>query len=263
MKHATHLRTCAALTLLVLPGIARAERIPGQLFDNFSERAWLESYDPTLISSRLFSEFIYESYDNDTDVFKIENTLRWGIPVTNDLALGFQVMLPTKWVETADEDEFGLGDLEARAGIVGRISSCLRYGIGVNAVMDTATDDLLGDDAFVLRPTVAIRWDVTNRITTGFNVEYNVTPCDEGESDVSALELKFPVAFKISEDWSSFISYNPRWNYLDESDRQRLELGATRIWGPEKQYALSFGTEVPLTSESFEFKLAAGFHWYF
>jgi hypothetical protein len=263
MKPATPLRTCAALTLLVLPGIARAERIPGQLFDNFPERAWLESYDPTLISSRVFSEFIYESYDTDTDVFKIENTLRWGIPLNSDVAFGFQVMLPTKWVETADDDEFGFGDLEARAGVVGRISSCVRYGIGVNAVMDTATDDLLGDDAFVLRPTVAIRWDVTNRVTIGYNIEYNVTPSDEGESDVSALELKFPVVFKISDDWSAFMSYNPRWNYLDESDRQRLELGATWIWGPEKQYALSFGTEVPLGSESFEYKLAAGFHWYF
>jgi hypothetical protein len=263
MKPKAHLRTCAALALLALPGIAWAERIPGQMFDNFPQHAWLESYDPTLISSRVFVEGIYESYDNDTDVFKIENTLRWGIPINNDLAFGFQVMLPVKWVETADDDASGLGDLEARAGIVGHLSSCLRYGIGVNAVMDTASDDLLGDDAFVLRPIVAIRWDVTNRITTGFNVEYNVTPWDEEASDVSALELKFPVVFKISDCWSAFVSYNPRWNFLDESNRQRLELSTTWLWGPAKQYALTLGTELPLDSESFEYKLAAGFHWYF
>ena len=77
------------------------------------------------------------------------------------------------------------------------------------------------------------------------------------------MPLKFPVAFKINEDWSAFLSYNPRWTLLDESDRHRLELGAARIWGADNQYAWSFGTEVPLTSESFEFKLATGFSWYF
>lgn len=263
MKPMKHLPTCAALTILLLPAKVWAERISGQMFDNFAQRAWLENYDPTLVSSRVFGEFIYESYDDDTDVFKIENTLRWGIPIHEDLAFGFQAMLPVKWVETPTADEFGLGDMEARVGVVGHISSCLRYGIGVNAAMDTASDDLLGDDAFVLRPIIAIRWDATNRINTGFNIEYNVTPWDEGDSDVSALELKFPVAFKITDVWSAFISYNPRWNYLDDSDRQRLELSTTWIWGPEKQYALSLGTEVPLDSESFEYKLASGFHWYF
>jgi hypothetical protein len=253
----------AGLIALLATAIARAESVPGQLFDHLPQRAWLENYDPTLVSSRTFAEFIYERYDTGADLYKIENTLRWGIPLKDDLALGLQMMLPVKLSEMPDEDEFGLGDLEFRAGIVGRVLPCLRYGAGVNAVIDSATDELLGDDAFVLRPILALRWDVTDRVTIGSNVEYNVTPCDEGVSDVSALELKFPVAFKITDHWSAFISYNPRWNYLDESDRHRLELGGSWVWGPENQFALTFGTEVPLASESFELKLATGFAWYF
>jgi hypothetical protein len=240
---------------------ASASSPDGSLFE--ADRAWLERYDPTLISSRYFGEFVYESYDDDSEVFKIENTTRWGIPLHDGHALGFQFMLPLKWRETATDDEFGLGDLELRSGIVGRFSPTLRYGLAVNAVLETATDSLLSDNAFVLRPIAALRWDYNAAITLGINVEYNVTPLDEDTNDVSALEVKFPVAFKINEDWSGYLSYNPRWDLLDESDRHRLELGATYVWGADNQYAWSFGTEVPLSSESFEFKLASGFAWYF
>jgi hypothetical protein len=259
----TPMKSHPLLILLVLPSLAAAAPPDGQLSDHSPRRAWLENYDPTLVSSRFVSEFSFESHDNDADYWKIENTLRWGIPLRDGLALGMQMVLPVKWTETATDDAFGLGDLELRTGLVGRISPTLRYGLGLNAVIDSATDALLSDNAFILRPIAAIRWDASDRLTLGCNVEYNVTPLDEGANDVSALELKFPLALKITEEWSAYLSYNPRWDLLAESDRQRLELGGTRIWGADNQYALSFGTEVPLDSESFEYKVLAGFHWYF
>jgi hypothetical protein len=42
-----------------------------------------------------------------------------------------------------------------------------------------------------------------------------------------------------------------------------LEAGATRLFGKENPYALSFAGEIPLTSEDFHFKLATGFSWFF
>lgn len=252
---------CTACCLLVMAGAACAAAPDGRLFK--PDRAWLERYDPTLISSRYFGEFVYESYDDDSELFKIENTTRWGIPLRDGHALGFQFMLPLKWRETANDDAFGLGDLELRSGVVGRLSPTLRYGLGVNAQLDSATDSLLSDNAFILRPTAALRWDYNARVTLGINVEYSVTPLDEDVNDVSALDLKFPVSFKINDDWSGFLSYNPRWDLLDESSRQRIELGASYVWGLDNQFSWSFGTELPLTSESFEFKLATGFSWYF
>ena len=252
------------LTAIFLSGIAsvaQAAAPDGRLFD--PGRAWLERYDPTLISSRYFSEFVFESYNSDGDLYKNEHTVRWGIPWRDDHAFGIQAMLPVKWREVAGDEEFGLGDLELRTGIVGRLAPTLRYGLAVNAVLDTATDSLLGDDAFVLRPITALRWDWNAVVTLGINVEYNFTPFDEDASDVSALEVKFPVAFKINDDWSGFVSYNPRWNLLDESDRHRLELGTNFVWGANNQYSWSLGTEIPLTSEDFEFKLATGLSWYF
>jgi hypothetical protein len=250
-----------AICLVAVSGLAFAASPDGRLFEPGS--AWLERYDPTLISSRYFGEFIYESYDDDSDLFKLENTMRWGIPLRDGHALGFQFMLPLKWRDTATDEASGLGDLELRSGVVGRLSPALRYGLAVNAVLETATDSLLSDNAFILRPIAALRWDYNAAVTLGINVEYNVTPLDEDANDVSALELKFPVAFRINDDWSAFLSYNPRWDLLAESDRHRLELGTTRVWGPDNQYAWSVGTEVPLASESFEFKIATGFSWYF
>jgi len=259
MKPIRPISILAASIPLVVSAMAASP--DGRLFE--PGRAWLERYDPTLVSSRYFAEFIYESYDNDSDLYKIENTLRWGIPWRDDHAFGIQAMLPVKWRDTGIEDASGLGDIELRAGIVGRLAPTLRYGLAMNAVLETATDSLLSDNAFVLRPIAALRWDYNAAITLGINVEYNFTPMDDEAGDVSALEVKFPVVFKINEDWSGFVSYNPRWDLLDESDRHRLELGTTCVWGAENQYAWSLGTEVPLASESFEFKIATGFSWYF
>lgn len=257
----THQPAIHILAVCCMLGTTHAAAPDGRLFE--PDRAWLERYDPTLISSRYFSEFAFESYDGDGDLYKVENTLRWGIPWRDDHAFGFQAMLPLKWREVAGDEAFGLGDLELRGGIVGRIAPTLRYALGVNTVLDTATNSLLSDNAFILRPITALRWDFNAAVTLGINVEYNFTPLDDETDDVSALELKFPVAFKINEDWSGFLSYNPRWDLLDESDRHRLELGTTYVWGSDSQYAWSIGTEIPLTSENFEFKLATGFSWYF
>jgi Putative MetA-pathway of phenol degradation len=258
--HASHSLVHGILPL-ALTGVLTAAAPDGRLFE--PGRAWLERYDSTLVASRASSEFSYESHDNDSDFYKIENSMRWGIPLQEDHALGFQFVIPVKWTETATEDASGLGDLELRTGVLGRLSPAVRYGLAVNAVFDTATDSLLSDNAFILRPIAALRWDFNAALTLGINVEYNVTPLDEDTNDVSALEVKFPLVFRINEQWSGFLSYNPRWNLLDESDRHRLDLSTTRSWGTDNEFAWSIGTEVPLASESFEFKLATGVTWFF
>jgi hypothetical protein len=86
---------------------------------------------------------------------------------------------------------------------------------------------------------------------------------EERENDVCSFELKFPLVFKISSHWSGTVSYKPRWNFLNESDRHRIELGATRVWGSEKQFALSFSIEVPLVPENLDYKLISGIAWNF
>ncbi len=253
------------MALISTSGSLRAQTrdaIP-EWFEQTRENAWLLPYDTTLISRRAFAEFSYESHDDNGNFWKIENSLRGGYAVRENLAFGLQLMVPVKWNDTTTSDDSGLGDLEVRSGFIGCASSTLRWGAGLNVAFDTASDSALGGNALVLRPTLALRWDANDRLNLGINLEYNFTPQEERDDDVSALELKFPIVFKLSDQWSCIASYKPRWNFLNESDRQRLELGATRLWGPENQFALSFSLEVPLVSESLDYKLVSGLAWHF
>lgn len=146
---------------------------------------------------------------------------------------------------------------------MGRLWSRIRYGLGLNAVLDTAADPLLGDGALLLRPILGLRWDVTESLTGGVTAEYHFTPREEGYDDVSAVEIKFPLIFNINKKWSVFISYNPRWNLINETDRQRLKIGTTRLFGEDNEFAWSIGGEFPLVSESLNSKWKTGFTWFF
>lgn len=277
MKHPSPSLTTFAVGALLLTGLSRpaCARDPDvEWFAHDKENAWLHNYDPTLISPRLVTELNYQDLDSDRSLLKLETTLRYGFLLRNGLGFGVQVMVPLEtWhdSETSDdptapegpETEGGFGDLQARTGIVGRISPTLRYGFGVNVKFDTASEPELGGNAFVLRPTTAIRWDVTDRLNVGFQAEYSFTPWGEGSDDVSALELKFPLAFKLTDTWSGALTYKPRWDLLAEDDRHRLAVGASHSWGSEHQYSLSFSAEVPLASDSLDWKFISGFAWYF
>ena len=175
---------------LLLAAVAplHATESAGRWFDHAVERSWIENHDSTLVTRRVLTELNFEDRGGDDGIWKIENSFRWGVPLHEGLALGFQAMVPVKWQEST---------------------------------------------------------------------------ADEGTHDVSQLELKFPVVLKLSDRWSGALTYKPRWDLLAESDRHRLELGATRTLGADPQYALSFAVELPLVSESFDSKLTAGLAWHF
>jgi hypothetical protein len=44
-----------------------------------------------------------------------------------------------------------------------------------------------------------------------------------------------PLAVKLSEHWSGALTYKPRWNFLTDDDRHRVELAATHVYGSESQ----------------------------
>lgn len=250
-------------TLLSMALPTRASELESAWFEQTRSNAWLLPYDTTLITRRALSELSYESHDNDDEFWKIETSLRGAYALGEDLAFGVQMMVPVKWSDTSISDDSGLGDLEFRTGFIGRFSPSLRWGTGLNAEFDTASDSSLGSNALILRPTLALRWDVSDRINAGINIEYSFTPQEERTDDVSALELKFPFVLKLNERWSAAATYKPKWNFLNESDRHRLELGGTRLWGSDNQFALSFSLEVPLASESMDYKLVSGLAWHF
>ncbi len=64
--------------------MASAAPPDGRLFE--ADRAWLERYDPTLISSRYSAEFSYESFEDDSDLWGADNEYAWS--VGGELPLG-------------------------------------------------------------------------------------------------------------------------------------------------------------------------------
>lgn len=256
-------KSLAALLLLVTTATGRKRAPAARWFEHSKDKAWLHSYDPTLISRRLTSELSYQDLDSSQSLLKLETTLRWNRALSDNLGFGLQMMVPLDWMDSGTADETGTGDIEFRTGIVGRISPALRYGFGVNATIDSASKPELGGSALVLRPTAAIRWDITEHLNWGVTVKYSFTPRDEGPDDVSELKLEFPLAVKLSDRWSAALTYKPRWNLFTDDDRHRVELAATHVWGPDHQYALSFSTELPLSDDSLRWKFLTGFAWHF
>lgn len=232
-------------------------------FNHKDSESWLLLYDPTLISDRFVSDWSYEDRTLGQSLLEIDSTIRRAIPVHKDLAFGYQVGIPTKSFHDDSGEVSGLGDLHLRGGYVGRFSSTLRWGFGMRAAFDTATAPELGDGVFQLRQISALRWDATETLNLGVNVEYSFTPQEEGTVDINALELKFPAAVKLSDRLSASASYNPRWNFENDSLRQRLELLGSHAFGSKRQYVVSLGGEIPLVSEAFQWKLLTSITCFF
>lgn len=97
-------------------------------FEHSHDNAWRLPYDTTLLSRRVLSELSYESHDDDQNFWKIENSVRGGYALSDDLAFGVQMMVPVRWIDSPASDESGIGDLELRSGFIGRFSNDLRWG---------------------------------------------------------------------------------------------------------------------------------------
>lgn len=225
-------------------------------------RAWLQPYDPTLLSRRILTEYEYEEKADGDSSEKWLWNVRGALRVSEDIAFGAQLEVPWRWVDTNADDDAGWGDLETRLGFAGHLTDSTRWGLGMNLKFPTASE-LLGDGVFELRPLASMRWCLTDRIQIGTSFEYSFTPRDEGTQDVSSLEIRLPLTLKLAEKLSAFTSYKPRWNFAHDTDRHRLEFGLTRLLGAHKEYALSLGAEIPLTDESLAWKGNLGFSWFF
>ena len=254
----------AGLLLFLLPAgfpALAADHQEEQWFEAVGRRDWLANYDPTLIGRRATAEFSYEDERKGKSTTKLDPTIRdaWGI--TESLAFGIQVEQPVKWLQTGSGSIAGAGDFECRTGIVGRITSSLRWGTAMNFKFPTASNPALGVNAFEIRPIAAISWDTTTWLNLGINAAYSITTADT--ETVNKLELKFPVAVKISSSWSAELTYKPTLNFAAETTTHSLEIDITRLLGDKHQFAISPGIEVPLSVQSLEWKAILGMAWYF
>lgn len=206
------------------PWIASEE--PVEWFRHTAENAWLIPFDPTLIDRWASTELSYEDDAGGASTFEIKPSFRDAFSLHDKLGLGYQLQLPFKQNDNGSDHVSGVGDFEARVGLVGRFLPTLRWGAAINTRFDSASEPALGDQAFQLKSIFAVRWDTTDRITLGFNTEYTFTPCDEGAFDVSNLELKFPFAVRLSEHWGRRSHLQARVKFSNQ--RSQADLGPRR-----------------------------------
>lgn len=252
------------LTACLAVRASEANELPAQAwFEHNVADAWLHNYDPTLASRRLATTLSFEDDDGGKSTTEFNWSARGALPLGDNHALAYQLGWPVKWVDDGTERISGMADLETRVGLITRHSSCLRTGFGLITKFDTASESGLDNSVFQLRPVIALRWDINSRVNLGLNAEYSFTPRDQGSDDISNLELKIPLALKLTHHWSTEFTYKPRWNFLTDDDRHRLTAVVTRNWGDRRQFAWTVISEVPLSSQSLEWKLGIGFNWYF
>ncbi|MGB6222471.1 hypothetical protein [Haloferula sp.] len=241
--------------------IAREE--PIEWFRHTMENAWLTPFDPTLIDRWVSAELSYEEDRGGASTIEFKSSFRDAFHLHNGIGLGYQLQVPLKQNDDGNSHVSGLGDFEARVGLVGRFLPTLRWGAGVNAKFDSASDPALGDQAFQLKSIFILRWDTTDRITLGIDAEYTFTPSDAGIYDVRTLELKFPFAVRLSGQWAAGITYKPEWNFLTDDLEHTMDLGSSYTFGHDRHYVLSFGLELPLSEQDLEWKVSSGFTWHF
>lgn len=234
-------------------------------------RSWLQAYDPTLIAPRLATQWDHKNFDGGNRSDKIFVNLREAWRMTDSLAFGLQAELPISWAKNNGDRFAGLGDAELRMGLVGRVNPDLRFGIGYNLRFYTASHPQLGsgegetrwelgNGALEARPILNLRWDVFDWLTVGLQPEYTFAPNPDDEF----FQLKLPVAVELGESWSAEVVYQPKWT--PSADRRRidlLELTFVHRFGRDKQYALLFGMEMPLSQDDLEWKSFVGLQWFF
>lgn len=256
-------RSYTTAFFLVLTEVAAARSHLPPWFLHTPDKAWLHNYDPTLLSPRLHSELSYQDFEEDPSKFKLETSWRWATSIKENHAFGLQAMLPIVLTNANSNDPY-FDNLELRTGITGKISGTLRYGIALNAALDTANSSYAPNSPdLTLRPIAAIRYDLSEKANIGLQSEYTFTPYDEDENDLSALELKLSMALKFDHCWSGAITYKPRWDFTESTNRQRISLSTTRNIGQDHQYALSFGVELPLSEQDLDYKLSTSLSWYY
>ena len=228
------------------------------------ESAWLQAYDPTLLSPRLLTQWEREDRSNGDSTGKVYVNLREAFLISPNLAFGVQAELPLNWVTKGGEDFSGAGDMEVRAGFVGRANAKVRWGLGMNARFDTASEPALGDSLFELRPIGALRWDATRNLNLGLNAEWTFSPDPKEGKEVENLQLKLPITFKLNSRLSGFVSYQPKWDLTEGGNRRDLvDVSTTVLLGKGKHVALTAGMEFPLSADVLDWKPFVGVQWFF
>ncbi|MCZ7640773.1 MAG: hypothetical protein M5U12_34800 [Verrucomicrobia bacterium] len=119
--------------------------------------------DPTLLLRRAWADTEWNHYKAGREDLKVEFGGLWSWRLSERQEWAVQFKLPVAGHvagETeGDADALGLGDIELAVGTAYRLGKAWRTGGGLELRTPSATDDVLGDNVWRLKPFWAVAWD--------------------------------------------------------------------------------------------------------
>ncbi|MBE7498913.1 MAG: hypothetical protein HS113_01075 [Verrucomicrobiales bacterium] len=220
--------------------------------------------DPTLLLRRAWADTEWNHFKDDREDLKLELGGLWSWRVSERQEWAVQLKLPVAGhvagEAEGDADALGLGDIEVGTGTAFRLGHAWRTGGGLELRTPSATDDVLGDNVWRLKPFWAVAWDATGWLTLTPRVEYNDSFAEEsGVLPQEYLEMYLPATFGLSRGWSVSTRYetkvdlerNDEWTHSAKlvlaKQLERLPLSFAvslkkSFDGGDKQFQLNFTT---------------------
>lgn len=224
--------------------------------------------DQTIIESRILLDTEWEHFKHGAEKATWTLAGLWGWRVSECQDWAIRLKLPfvyeRSYESSGHADIGGLGDIEVGTGTAFRLSNRWRTGGGIELHADTASDPVLAERVWRLKPVWGIAHDVTDSLTLTFNAEYNHSVAEQHNvAPHRYLELSLPGVIILPHDWSIFATYKAKIDF-ENGDRWTHTVNAgiaKRL--PNVPVVLSATLEKPLDGGNKKFQANFTMTYYF
>ena len=225
--------------------------------------------DPTVLHSRvkLTNEFVAQDFGASTDTTQLNLSYAFGKGARNDWTV--QLDLPLVAYRAGDAggvpDATGLGDIETRIGHVFDAEGVFRWGLGVEAQFDTATQPQLGSGIFRLSPGAVLAVQPWRAFSFQATTQFNQSLAeDAGVSELQQIETKPAIQVSLPAEFYAYAENSLKWDLQAGgmfSSKLKFEIG--RGFGARSEWVLSARYEVPLTESADQHTFKVGCSYVF
>jgi hypothetical protein len=224
---ASQLGALLACAIFVVPTfVARAEENSAQDIRDLQEPT-----DPTILQSRAWLDYEQNDFVDHIRTGKFTLGTMWARRITPDVDFGLVLKFPISYYHTPGDDIGGLGDIEVAAETAVRFNDQWRAGAGLELHTDSATDPLLGDQVWRLKPYASLAWTPRDWLTFGFIAEFQQSVSERTDVAMQRYsEFNFPVTVVLPCGWAVSVIYKGKVDFQNEN-----EWTNTLKWGVEKK----------------------------
>jgi hypothetical protein len=174
--------------------------------------------DRTIIQSRVWFDTEWDQFKEGAEkaTWTLAGLWGWRVRDQQDWALRFKfpIVYDRSDESSGHADVGGIGDIEVATGTAFRLSNTWRTAGGIELHADTASNPVLGDNMWRLKPFWGVAHDVTNWLTLTVNVDYNHSIAEEQNVPRQRyLELSLPTSFILPHDWSIGTNYKAKVDF--------------------------------------------------